>query len=60
MQNRAVTGQGLASGGRAPETFRLGRTCGFLGCHTKLSIYNKERYCALHGPKVAQRLLDRR
>ena len=46
--------------GRPPDTFKLGRVCGYFDCRTMLSIYNKDRYCSLHGPLEVQRRLDRR
>ncbi len=47
-------------GGRPPATFPMGRICGYLGCTTKLSIYNEKRFCSLHGPIAVRPMRERR
>lgn len=32
-----------------PPSYAEGRVCAMAGCGTRLSIYNAERYCSLHG-----------
>lgn len=35
---------------RPSRTYKEGRVCAARGCPTRLSVYNKSRYCWVHAP----------
>ncbi|MHB1777391.1 MAG: hypothetical protein ACYCU7_15585 [Acidimicrobiales bacterium] len=37
--------------GHRPMRFTAGRVCAEAGCATLLSVYNGDRFCALHGAR---------
>ena len=45
---------------RANRTWGTGRVCAEEGCTTKLSIYNKSKYCYAHQPIGATRTRGQR
>lgn len=47
--------------GHRPTRFTSGRVCAEAGCATLLSVYNADRFCALHGarPVTEHRRRDR-
>lgn len=56
-----VVGEPIGSHNR-PAQFAGGRVCAEPGCATKLSVYNSDEYCALHGalPHAMERARGRR
>ena len=40
--------------GRGPRTHGEGRVCAFKRCDTKLSRYNPEEHCSIHGSRARQ------
>jgi hypothetical protein len=50
-----------ASGSSRPtKAFAKGRVCKEPGCETKLSIYNKGKYCYIHQPVMVPRTRGRK
>jgi hypothetical protein len=50
MADERFRGASVRTLPRANRTYSTGRVCDEPGCETKLSIYNKWRYCWQHEP----------
>jgi hypothetical protein len=49
MSDRTMTyGRPIVGSATECRTYRAGRVCSASGCTTVLSVYNPNRYCALH------------
>ena len=49
MASVRSTAVSSASRGKSPKTFDANRTCEHASCNTKLSRYNAETVCFVHG-----------
>ena len=55
-----VGGRPISGHDRPSRSFKAGRVCQEPSCDTKLSIYNKGKYCYLHEPHAAPRTRGRK
>lgn len=55
MSERSLGGHTLTSSERPSRAFAKNRTCGEPGCETRLSMYNKGKFCYLHEPMAVPR-----
>jgi hypothetical protein len=60
MSERAVQGSPIAGNERPSRSFGKGRVCNEAGCGTRLSIYNKGKYCYQHEPMAVPRTRGRK
>jgi len=55
-----VGGRPISGHDRPSRAFKAGRVCQEPGCDTRLSIYNKGKYCYQHEPNSAPRTRGRK
>jgi hypothetical protein len=60
MSERAVKGTPISGNERPSRSFKKGRVCDDPGCETRLSIYNKGKYCYQHEPMAVPRTRGRK
>ena len=57
---RHISGQPISGHDRPSRAFQPGRVCQEPACDTRLSIYNKGKYCYQHEPHSAPRTRGRK
>lgn len=55
-----VSGSAAVGVGRPSKKYAEGRVCKEQGCSTKLSIYNKGKFCYVHEPTKVPRTRGRK
>jgi hypothetical protein len=60
MSERAVKGTPISGNDRPSRSFGKNRVCGESGCKTRLSIYNRGKYCYQHEPMAVPRTRGRK
>ena len=55
-----IGGSSIDGVGRPSKAYAAGRVCREPGCETKLSIYNKGKYCYVHEPLTVPRTRGRK
>jgi hypothetical protein len=60
MSERAVKGTPIAGNERPSRSFGTGRVCDESGCATRLSMYNKGKFCYQHEPMAVPRTRGRK
>lgn len=60
MSERAVQGTPISGNDRPSRAFGKGRICKDPACETRLSIYNKGKYCYQHEPMAVPRTRGRK
>ena len=60
MSERAVQATPITGNDRPSRSFGTGRVCKEPGCATRLSMYNKGKFCYQHEPKAAPRTRGRK
>jgi hypothetical protein len=51
-KGEVIGGETLNIPRRRPRVFASGRTCAEPDCATRLSVYNQERFCSVHTPRM--------
>jgi hypothetical protein len=60
MSERAVKGTPISGNDRPSRSFGKDRTCNEAGCETRLSIYNRGKFCYQHEPMAVPRTRGRK
>lgn len=60
MSERAVKGTPISGNDRPSRSFGKNRVCDEPGCKTRLSIYNRGKYCYQHEPMAVPRTRGRK
>jgi hypothetical protein len=60
MSERSLGSSVLGGGERPSKSFGRDRNCRYLGCTTKLSMYNNGKYCCQHEPVAVPRTRGRK
>jgi hypothetical protein len=60
VSERAVQGTPISGSERPSRSFGKNRVCKEAGCETRLSIYNKGKFCYQHEPMAVPRTRGRK